>query len=149
MPLETNGWIEYSPYLTLKERNEDHSWLTFMSIDSIVDHTDEITELLFGYSKRIIRQEFEIDSIAKDRGIPTNATELVKSEMERIKAFEKECGDGEIFGYTFIHYDEIRNVTQSIPKDSPWQKLFKLIEVFKKIKGLENEQIRLVVWFAL
>lgn len=147
MPLETNGWIEYTPCFTLKERNDDHSWQTFMNIDSIVDHTDEITELLFGYSKRIIRKEFDIDSLAKDRGIPNNATALVKQEMERIKAFEKEHGDGEIFGYTFIYYDEIKNVTPSIPADSPWGKLFKLIELFKTIKGLEDQQIRLVVWF--
>jgi hypothetical protein len=147
MPLETRGWIEYSPYLTEEERSADHSWLTWMCIDSIIDHVDEVTEFLFGYSKRIIRNEFEIESLAKNRGIPINASDLVKKEIEGIKVFEQKYGEGETFGYSVIYYEEIRKGTLPITADSPWMKLFTLIELFKAIKGLEDYQIRLVVWF--
>lgn len=145
--LETRGWIEYSPYLGQEERNEDHSWLTWMCIDSIIDRADEVTEILFGYSKRIMRKEFELQSLAKDRGIPSNASDLVKRELEQIKMFEQKYGEGENFGYSVISYDEIKKEPLSISTDSPWTKLFTLIELFKTNKGLEDDQIRLIVWF--
>ncbi|MBT1711041.1 hypothetical protein KK062_22555 [Fulvivirgaceae bacterium PWU5] len=145
--LETQGWIEYSPYFTQEERDEEHSWLTWMCVNSIIDHVDKVTETLFGYSKRILRKEFEIESLAKDRGIPINASYIVKMEMEKIEAFEQKYGTGEIFGYSVIYYDEIRKAALSIPADSLWKKLFALVELFKALKGLEDNQIRLVVWF--
>ncbi|MCR6640018.1 MAG: hypothetical protein NVV82_13790 [Sporocytophaga sp.] len=84
--METRGWIEYRPYYAEKERNEDYPWLAWMSIDSVIDSVDEITETLFGYSKRIIRKEFEVHALAKNRGIPDNASDVVKWEVETICA---------------------------------------------------------------
>jgi hypothetical protein len=147
MPLETRGWIEYSPHVKQEDRDEEHSWLTWMCVDAVIDYVDEVTETLFGHSKRIIRKEFEIRSLAKDRGIPFNASDIVKTEIEDIRLFELKHGAGEFFGYSFIYYDEITKIILPIDADSPWLILFSLIESFKAIKGLEDNQIRLVVWF--
>lgn len=118
-----------------------------MSIDSVIDSVDEITETLFGYSKRIIRKEFEVHALAKNRGIPDNASDVVKLEVEKNKSFEKEYGEGEVFGYSAISNDEIKRNTLTIIEDSCWAKLFALIEEFKNIKGIDDYQMRLVVWF--
>ncbi|MBT1688772.1 hypothetical protein [Dawidia soli] len=145
MPLETLGWIEYSPYLTQEERDE-HSWLAWMRIDAVISRVDRVTEIFFGYSKRIIRKEFEIQSLAKDRGIPINASGIVKTEIEDIRLLEQKHRVG-FFGYSVIYYDEITKTTLPVEAGSDWPKLFSLIELFKGIKGLEDNQIRLIVWF--
>jgi hypothetical protein len=47
MPLETLGWIEYSPYFTQEERDDEHSWSTWMRIDAVIYRVDEVTEILY------------------------------------------------------------------------------------------------------
>ncbi len=147
MPLETKGWVEYCPYLG-EERQNEHSWIAWMDISSIIDLADETTELLFGYSKRIVRNEFKINAIAKDRSIPENASEIVKGEIDKIKAFEKKFGKGEIFGFSTIFYNEIKSLDKLVSDDSDCvSSLFILIDTFKTLRKLEDEQIRLIVWF--
>ncbi len=147
MPLETKGWIEYSPYLLIEERENEYSWIAWMDISSIIDTVDETTELLFGYSKRILRNEFKIDAIAKDRGIPRNASDIVKNEMNEIRSFENKFGGGEIFGFSTINYNEIKQLDIPADLNNDWAKLFSLVETFRTLKKLEDEQIRLIVWF--
>jgi hypothetical protein len=90
----------YSPHVKQEDRDEEHSWLTWMCVDAIIDYVDEVTETLFGYSKRIIRKEFEIRSLAKDRGIPFNASDIVKTEIEDIRF---ELKHGAVNFWLFLH----------------------------------------------
>ena len=37
IPIDIQGWIEFSLYLKKEERDEKHTWLTWMDISSLVD----------------------------------------------------------------------------------------------------------------
>ncbi|AHM59122.1 hypothetical protein D770_04275 [Flammeovirgaceae bacterium 311] len=147
MPMETEGWIEFSNYTSQEERDEEHSWLCWMSISSMMLQIDEVTEKLFGYSKRIIRGDYQISSIAKDRGIPLNPSDLVRREIESI---QKYIESGEVFGLTTIYYDEIKKNDSILNShQSEWLAVIELIEKLKNVKKLDDKQIRLIVWFEI
>ena len=148
MPMDTEGWVEFSNYSTIEEREEEYAWRHFMDISSVVETFDENAEILFGYSKRILRGEFEIEAIAKDRGFPLHCSSAVEADIKELKEFEEKYGKGEIFGHTTIYYSEITAVKHLFnAPESDWIKLFKLIEKFKEVKRIQDNQIRLVVWF--
>lgn len=146
MPLFISGWVEFSESSTQEERNKDYTWGIFMKMDSIIMNVDEISELLFGGSKRAILNQIEIDFIAKDRGLPINPSQLIKGEMEEFRIIDEKHGES-ILGLTHLYYDEISHLKSSIPADSQWGKLFKLIDFFMQIKKLEQNQIRIIAWF--
>jgi hypothetical protein len=150
MPIDTEGWIEVSRW-DESELQEDHAWSALLNIGAYIDVVDEVTEILFGYSKRILRGEFHIDAIAKDRGIPRNASKHVKADVDQIQRFEKEHGPGNFFGYTHIYFHEIKQTNWQhygiAQKDSDWFALFSLLNKLLEDHRFQSPKIRLVVWF--
>jgi hypothetical protein len=93
MAIDTQGWIEVSS-LDDSELEEEYAWRALLNIATYIDVVDEVIEILFGYSKRILRGEYSLISVAKDRGIPANASEQVMHELEWIQEYEKKHGKG-------------------------------------------------------
>ena len=147
MPLEINGFIEYSTYQSILEREEESTWQAWMDISSIIDYVDEFTEYLFGYSKRVIKDNIQINALAKDRNIPKNPSDLVQRELNFIRESERVYGE-ETFGYTFAYYNEIMSKYNKEFDTKEWNNLFSLIDKFLIMKNINSDQVRFIVWFS-
>jgi hypothetical protein len=150
MPIGTDGWIEVSR-LDDSELEEEFAWQALMNLSAYIDVVDEVTEILFGYSKRILGGEYHLQAIAKDRDIPINSSEQVKQELESIREHEKEYGQGEFFGYTHIYFHEIKQINWQhyslLETESDWFTLFSLLDKLLDDNRFKAHKIRLVVWF--
>jgi hypothetical protein len=81
--------------------------------------------------------------------MPGCASRRLAKETKELKEFEKEYGTGEIFGFTYIYCNDVKEITKDFQEvEYEWKELFDLIEKFKSIKTLDDNQIRLVVWFT-
>lgn len=150
MPADVGGWVEVSRFGGAELAGE-HAWQALLNITAYLDGVDEVAEILFGYSKRIMRDEYRVAAMAKDRGLPDNPSDRVKEEIEQIRQFEQEHPKGEFFGYSHIYLNEIKRVDWSafgiVEKDSEWFSLFGLLDKLLEDHRFQAHKIRLVVWF--
>ncbi len=142
MGMHIFGWVEVAK-LPEEDLEEDYAWQGLIDLFTYLGGIDEATEILFGYSKRMIRKEYHLEAIAKDRGMPANPCVYVKRELENVV-------DG-YFGYTHIYLNEILAIDWSQYKiqdrECEW---FKLIDLLKELLNgyqFEAHKVRIVVWF--
>lgn len=152
MPIDIDGWIEFSPYTTEQERNEDDAWLTWMDISSMIDFNDEVNWILFGNPRDFHNERPKHIPIAKNRGFPKNPGGSLKVDIEWITEYEKKFGKGALFGFSHFYFSEIERIDWKIDYgisliESDWEKLFDLTAKFKILKRLKPEQIRFSVWY--
>lgn len=152
MPIDIEGWIEYSPYKNKEDQNEEHSWMPWMDISSVVSFNDEVNWILFGNPRDFKTNDSKFKPLAKNRGFPTNPSCYLKLDINLIHEHENKHGKGELFGFTFLKYSEIERIDwdkdhQVKIEESDWGKLFNLINTFRDLKNIKSEQIRLVVWY--
>jgi hypothetical protein len=150
MPIDTGGWIEVSR-LNESELTEEYAWQALLNVAAYIDIMDEVAEILFGYSKRILREEYQVTAIAKDRGLPTNPSDQVKAAIDRIQRLENEHGKGEFFGYTHVYLNEIKKINwqqwEIEGRDSDWFSLFILLDKLLEDGRFQAHKVRIVVWF--
>lgn len=152
MPVQIEGWIEFSPYENLSERKEESSWISWMELGSVIQFNDEINWILMGNPKDFNNVNPKFKPIAKERGFPINPHVYLQIDINNFEEYNKKNGTGEIFGLTHFYFYEIENVNwnreyEINTDNSDWIKLFELIKMFKKIKNLNSEQIRITAWY--
>ena len=152
MPINIEGWVEFSPYRKKEEQNDQHSWISWMDIRSLIHFNDEINWILMGNPKDFKSDNPRFKPIAKNRGLPKNPSHYLQIDIERISEHETKYGEGEIFGFTYLSYSEIEKINWQIDYQiqidkSDWGKLFELINTFRDLKNIKSQQIRLVLWY--
>ncbi len=143
MPIDVEGWVEFSPYKEKKEQDDEYSWLSWMDISSIIEFNDEINWVLMGNPRDFNSNASKFNPIAKNRGFPENPSSYLKSDIKWIIEHETKYGKGELFGFTNINYSEIENINWKNDYDikieeSDWGKLFELVDKFKNLKNIKG-----------
>lgn len=141
---DIQGWIEVA---RCEDLADPYAWSGVIRLHSLVDVSDDDSELMFGLSRLCVTGEKLVDSIAADRGLPPNPSRQVRLEMEAIAAHEAKYGSGELGGYTYAVWSEIRAVELADhPWGNQWRLTFALARELEAVFGPEN--IRFVVWYS-
>lgn len=142
MPIYTFGWVDVTR-LDDSDVEEDYAWSGLIDLSVYIDAVDEVAEVLFGYSKRILRGEYHVEAFAKDRGLPKNPSPHLKREIENISE--------DHFGFTHIYFHEIQKINwsnyQFDDPDSDWFRLISLLNKLLEENRFQANKIRIVVWF--
>jgi len=141
MPFWIQGWIEIST----GEINDNTTWSPTVNISPLVDSGDEVAEILFGLSKRYRKNKDLIERPwFAERGLPTDASEFVRSEKSKNDQYRGECG-----GYTHASFDELMQSDFDIQehKKSDWNLVFSILESMARDPRFTPENLRLIVWF--
>lgn len=141
---EIDGWIEvaFNP-----DTADSHSWIGVVRLGSIIDMADDDTERLFGLSKPCVSGKKTVEALAADRGLPPNPSAQVQRELAEIAAHEVNFGPGEVGGYTFVVWSEIREYDFVEHEVEPQMKMaFDLARVLER--RYAADRIRFVVWFC-
>ncbi|ADB15126.1 hypothetical protein Psta_0436 [Pirellula staleyi DSM 6068] len=143
MPFWIEGWIEVA---RLPETADEHAWSGVVNLGAIVDVADEDTEQIFGMSKGCVSGEKSVAAIAAARGVPANPSVQVRRALDEIEAHEAKFGTGEMGGYTWALWDEIRGYAlKEPPEDSQWTLSFAFARTLEERFGADR--VRFVVWF--
>jgi hypothetical protein len=143
MPFSLEGWIEVA---RSSETADEQLWFGVIDLSSIVDVADEDSERLFGLSKGCVCGEQTTDSLAAGRGVPANPSAQVRRALDEIAAFEAKFGSGEIGGYTYALWTEIRDYALKVSLEgSQWTLPFAFARILAEQFGAER--VRFIVWF--
>lgn len=143
MPFDIEGWIEVARNPNV---DDEHAWFGIVRLNSLVDVADEDTEHLFGLSKLCVSGKKSVCALAAERGVPANPSRQVRDELEYIAAHEAKYGPGEMGGYTYALWSEIRDYELTDPPEgSQWKVAFALARILSEEYG--PERVRFVVWF--
>ena len=153
MGVDIHGWVEISEWGRDKW-DEEYAWGGVINVGSIVQACDEVSELLFGFSKgALIGRELPHVPIAMNRGTPANPSSQVSLELEWIQEHERKFGPGEFRGYSHLYMSEIDaldwqhyGVATTEPND--WWLLFKMIDALRSDQRFVNAGFRLVCWVS-
>jgi hypothetical protein len=141
MPFWIEGWLEV-------RRVGQAAWSGVLSIGPLVDVGDEISERLFGLSKRWRSTQSQIDAVAADRGVPSDASQELRAELAQHAAHERQFGPGEFGGYTHATWNELAD----LPLDATAlakSDLKLVLDIARQLAADERFQdgVRIVVWF--
>ncbi|MDX2111700.1 MAG: hypothetical protein SFY80_15820 [Verrucomicrobiota bacterium] len=146
MPFWIQGWIEVCSH---EDTTDEYAWMSVLNLGSL-DLGGEFSEYMFGLSKRYVSEdERAYKAVAANRDLPSNPSKCVREEMIEIKEHELKYGSGEIGGYTYAYWAEIKS-TLSLAKDidhSEWNVVFSLVDCLQKYRGYADDKIRLIVWW--
>jgi hypothetical protein len=142
MPFWIEGWLE------VRRVGETH-WSGVLSIDPLVDGGDEISEQLFGLSKRWRSNQSELDAIAADRGAPSDPSEALRAELTQHAAHVREFGPGELGGYTHALWSELADLPLDATKlaDSDLKLVLDIARRLAADERFAQDGVRIVVWF--
>jgi hypothetical protein len=147
MRLSIEGWLEVSH---LEDVAEEHAWLGVVDLSSLIGAGDEISEQLFGLSKRHVSDvETTLQPLASSKGLPANPSNNVLRDIERIHEYEAKFGSGEFGGYTFATWEEIKPHLELLTDTditNEWRLIFNWANQLEKL--YPHCQIRFVVWFS-
>ena len=65
--------------------------------------------------------------------------------------FAKEYPSEKSYGFTHIYFNEIEGLgwnSNTLEPESDWWVLFKIIHLFIELRGMENDQVRITVWYS-
>lgn len=143
------GWVEITTF-DGPEQEEDHAWQSAINLGALVDTADEVSERLFGLSKRCVSGQFDASPLAAGRGLPPNPSAEVRSAMQAITRHEQQYGRGELGGYTYALWREVKPVAldQELADSSDWRLVFDLIRRLEQDSRYNEDRIRLVVWYV-
>jgi hypothetical protein len=147
MPVDIHGWVEITRH-DEPERSGEHAWQAVLSLGALIDVTDSISERLFGLSKPWLAGTSRVPALAANRGLPTNPSEEVCREIEKIRDLETRFGKGEFGGYTFATWREIEaaGLSDAELNSSDWRLVFDLIRRLANDDRLSPDKIRLVTY---
>jgi hypothetical protein len=146
MPFWIEGWIE-ATRMDASEQDE-YAWSGVIRIGPIVDVADDVSERLFGLSKRLVASAAE-SGVAQNRGIPANPSAELRAELEEHRVHERKHGSGELGGYTFANWEEIAAQRDSLPNlaESDWALVFDLAARLAADPRFSTDRVRVVVWY--
>jgi hypothetical protein len=136
MPFWIEGWVE------VRRRGED-AWSGVLSVGPLVDVGDEISERLFGLSKRWRSNQSPIDAIAANRGVPSDPSPELHAELQR------HDGLGELGGYTHATWNELADLPLDATAlaDSDMKIVLDLARRLAADDRFAPQGVRIVVWF--
>ena len=147
MPYGVNGWVEILWDWTLEE--EIQQWCSFINLNRFCFYGDEVTNRLFGLTKRPCKNPY-----FADRGVPKDCSKHVAEEVKSNEKFIKQYGEGN-FGHTWATWSEIKPCLAELKqaRDLPrWMPIFTLLQELCSERTnphrmiLQPEWIRFVVW---
>jgi hypothetical protein len=147
MPFWIEGWVEVA---RVEDKADEYAWQGLMRINPLVDTADEMSECLFGLSKRVVAGEFEVAVSFGSRGIPPNPSSSLQEEIATIEAHERRFGEGEMGGYTHATWRELKSldsISAGSRVDSEWSLMFNLLRCLEQSGRYDDDGIRLVVWY--
>ncbi|BDD07290.1 hypothetical protein [Aureibacter tunicatorum] len=152
MPIDINGWIEYSPYTNEQERKEEYTWFTWMDVSSFIRFNVNVNWVIFGNPRDFQSELPDVIPIAKNRGLPNNLSYFPNLDVTEDIEYEKKNCNNEIFGFTHFYFSEIDRIdwleSYQIDIDkTEWGKLFALTKEFQRLKKIQSNQIRFTVWY--
>jgi hypothetical protein len=143
MPFSLEGWIEVA---RSPDTSAEHAWFGVVDLSSIVDVGDEDSKRLFGLSKDGVSGQKEIAPLAAGRGVPANPSEQLRRALDDIAAYEAKFGSGEMGGYTYALWAEIRDHALAVPPNkSQWALPFAIARILGDRFGADR--VRFVIWF--
>jgi hypothetical protein len=143
MPFWLEGWIEVA---RPSEAPDELSWFGVVDLGAIVDVADDDSERLFGLSKACISGEKSTASLASGRGTPPSPSAQVRRALGEIETHEAKFGNGEMGGFTWALWAEIRDCALTVvPDDSQWTLPFEFARALEERFGADR--VRFVVWF--
>lgn len=146
------GWVEISQ-LDPERRAEEHAWRAVINVETLIDDCDEISELLFGFSKRALTGGLlPCVPVAAKRGIPPNPSQVVQRDLQDIQAHEQKSGP-EMLGHTYLDATEIDSLDWSSYgisdlESSNWWLIFKMIRLLRSDDRFKYVGIRIVCWVS-
>ena len=151
MSFDIHGWIEVTRWLETEVKDE-YSWQGVVRLLPLLDVPDQVSEQLFGLSKRCVGDGFDSAPFAANRGVPENPSAELAAELASIKKHELQYGTGEFGGYTHATWREIKSfaLDDVVVMQSEWSRVFRIAEVM--VSGgefpLSDAQIRFIVWYG-
>jgi hypothetical protein len=151
MGIDICGWVEISDWGP-ENFEEEYAWTGVIRIAPLMYVCDVVSELLFGFSKRALcGEKLPYVPIAANRGIPSNPSQEVVSDMKSIAELEQRFGPGEFRGYTSIDISEIDAIDWAryevdTTRPSGWWVLLRMIDLLRSDQDSINRGIRLVCW---
>jgi hypothetical protein len=142
MPFGIEGWLEV-------RRGGEAAWSGVLSIGPLVDVGDEISERLFGLSKRWRSAQSQIDAVAADRGVPSDPSEELLAELAQHAAHQSEFGPGELGGYTHATWNELAELPLDATAlaESDWKVVFDIARRLAADERFAQDGVRIVVWY--
>jgi hypothetical protein len=148
MPIDLHGWVEVSR-LDTSQRDMEHAWSGFFNLSCLVDGPDDVSEALFGISKRaLMGADLGFTPMASGRGLPPNPSPQVREEARVIQTHERQFGPGEFLGFTYIGYAELI-ATDLEPfggETSDWALVIQLVEKVRSCPRFCEAGFRIVCW---
>ena len=152
MGVSVHGWVEVCR--VPEARNETYGWSGLIRLDALIDVCDVVSEVVFGFSKRVFTDGLPFEPLACGRGIPVNPSYMVTRELEAIREHERQHGVGEYFGYTHVLYDEVLRVEWAkygITRlsDSCWWRVFRMLDtLYGSDEAFAPERTRITAWVS-
>jgi hypothetical protein len=145
MPFSIEGWVEVSR----RGSPAEQAWESLIRIGSLIDVADEVSERLFGLSKRSVSAEAAVAAVAAGRGVPPNHSTAVRGALAELADHERQFGTGEVGGYTFMTWAEVKaaEIEPAVIEKSQWSLLFDLICRLEEDTRFSDDLIRFVVWY--
>jgi len=150
MGINIEGWLEITRF-EREEQNQDYAWTGLLSLGAVIDSCDEISEVMFGFSRRALIEGLPFTPVAKERGLPSAYSQQVIENLKRIKEHELKHGEGEYFGNTYIYYHQIKEIDWNVfgvenIRESNWNLVFKILQIMETDCRFDSQRIRLVAW---
>lgn len=151
MSFDIHGWIEVTRWLET-EAKEEYSWQGVVRIGPLLDVPDDVSEKLFGLSKRCVGDGFDVAPFAAGKGLPEYPSAELASDLKAIETLELQYGAGGFGGYTYATWREIKGfaLESAVLARSEWSRVFRIAEVLES--GGEfpfsDAQIRFIVWYV-
>ncbi|WP_437734449.1 hypothetical protein [Sorangium sp. So ce1335] len=147
MPFWIEGWVEVTRDLPSEE--DEHSWQGLLRVGPLVDGADEVSEELFGLSKRLVSSEQPHGAVAARRGVPPHPSAELRADLVRIAEHERIHGPGELGGYTYATWSELSAFRAARPDvlSSDWAIVFDIAERVATDPRFSCARLRLVVWY--
>ena len=131
--------IDIECVLEIKESN---IWVGTDELNNLSVFANADSDLVFGINKIPSK-----DSIAGNRGLPSDISYYTNQLLDSFKEFGKKESKFNMFGFSYLSYLDVLNMNmfKHIDESSIWYKIFKLMEL-QKTKGYKEQNIRIVVW---
>jgi hypothetical protein len=143
MPISLFGFVEVARFDD--DLESEYAWNLCVDIMPFPLWAEDVCAILFGVAK----WETGWPPVASGRGIPPWVSHRGKQAIEEEMAYE---GDDKAYGYTYITYEELKQVDwqayagadlSELEKPLGWYLLFKTMDTLSECFQAQ----RLVVWF--
>jgi hypothetical protein len=144
MPFWIEGWLE----VRRSGAQDEPVWSGVLRIGPLVDVADEVSEALFGLSKRLASAPSSGHALAANRGLPSDPSGQVGSELAQQAAHALEFGSGEFGGHTHATWHElVDRLDASAIADSDWRLVFDIARLLAAEEQFKPDGVRFVLWY--